>query len=78
MLVLSVTLACFLPLCTCTATEQVRVASGGHVMTFNVSSLLALGLRDNARVLCARAFQFGQKSFDLIRFGNLINLRLVN
>jgi len=29
-------------------------------------------------VLCIRAFQFGQKNFDSIRFGNLINLPLVH
>ena len=32
---------------------------------------------DNARYR-RRAFQFGQKSFDSIRFGNLINLPLVH
>jgi len=30
------------------------------------------------KLLTATAFQFGQKSFDSIRFGNVINLPLVH
>jgi len=64
--------------------EQVRVVTNRQTDAHrprniaNIRPLLAMRCGLRSKALSVRAFQFGQKSFDSIRFGNLINLPLVH